>query len=67
MEESEWIKNAHDGREARQKKCNRQESEKARQRRRESSMNIMWPISQSHFHVSRLCSLKQNLFIIIPM
>ena len=21
-------------------------------------MDIMWPTSQSHFHVSRLCSLK---------
>ena len=23
-----------------------------------SMMDIMWPISQSHFHVSCLCSLK---------
>ena len=28
-------------------------------------MDIMWPISQSHFHVSCLCSLKWNLFIVI--
>ena len=28
-------------------------------------MDIMWPISQSHFHVSCLCSLKWNLFIAI--
>ena len=28
-------------------------------------MDIMWPISQSHFNVSYLCSLKCNLFIVI--
>ena len=28
-------------------------------------MDIMWPISQSHFHVSCLCSLEWNSFIVI--
>ena len=28
-------------------------------------IDIMWPINQSHFHVSCLCSLKWNLFIVI--
>ena len=27
-------------------------------------MDVMWPISQSHFHVYFLCLLKSNLFFI---
>ena len=46
----------------------------AREREREKTrtggksaemMDIIWLISQSHFYVSCLCSLKLNLFIII--
>ena len=53
--------------ERKKKKRKREEGDEKRREkaRKRELMNIMWPISQSHFHVSHLCSLKCNIFIII--